>query len=413
MTTPRGETFRLQVAPKMRPFVNSPYRYDIAHGGRGSTKSWTFGDITLARAAGERIKILCCREVQNSIRDSVHALLKTQIYRLGLEHRFRILQESIYSHAGAEFLFKGLRGNKMEIKSIEDIDICWVEEAAKVTRESWNYLVPTIRKPGSKIMVSFNPEEEKDETYQRFVIHPPPNSLVVEVNYWDNPWFYDTELPAEMEYDKKTDFEKYEHVWCGKPKRYAAALIFKGKYRVESFETPKDARFLFGADFGFSVDPTCLVRMFIKNRKLFIDYEAYGHGIELDDMHQFFEAVPESHKWEIRADSARPETISFLARPFLGKDRITRPPFHIVGAEKGEGSVEDGIQFLRGFEEVVIHPRCKGTASDFGNYKWKTDRITQEILPVPAPGSDHAPDAARYALERYMKSKATIWDILR
>ena len=188
----------------------------------------------------------------------------------------------------------------------------------------------------------------------------------------------------------------------GKFKRYANALIFKGKVRAdEQFETPSGVQFYFGADFGFSVDPSVLGRMFVKDSRLFCDYEAYGVGIEIEELPAFFDTVPEVRKWEIVADSARPDTISYLERA----------GFRIVGAEKGKGSVEDGIEFLRSFEEIVIHPRCRGARDNFLNYKWKTDRITEEILPIPAKGSDHWCDAARYALERYIKKKVSIFDL--
>jgi len=196
-----------------------------------------------------------------------------------------------------------------------------------------------------------------------------------------------------MEYDKRVDYEKYEHVWLGKVKKYAQALIFRN-VRVEEFETPADAQFFFGADFGFSNDPAVLGRMFIQDKTLFIDYEAYGVGVEIDELERFYDAVPESRKWQIIADSERPDTISHLKRR----------GFRIVGAAKGKGSVEDGIAFLRGFEAIVIHPRCRGAVDNFQNYKWKQDRITGEILPVPKEGSDHWPDAARYALEPYIKA---------
>ena len=144
--------------------------------------------------------------------------------------------------------------------------------------------------------------------------------------------------------------------------------------------------------------------MFIKDRKLYIDYEAYGHGVELMDLPQFFKTVPGSFEadWKIIADSARPDTINFL----------DQKGFCIEGAEKGKGSVEDGIEFIRSFEEIIIHPRCRGTKDNFENYKWKQDKITGEILPIPAEGSDHAPDAVRYALEPYIKKKVTIFDVL-
>ncbi len=184
-----------------------------------------------------------------------------------------------------------------------------MEEAEKVTEDSWTILIPTIRREGLEILVSFNPEEENSATYRRFVKSPPPDFLGAEINYCDNPWFPEV-LRREMEYDKKIDFEKYEHVWLGKLKKYAHALIFREKYRVEAVETPEDARFYFGVDFGFSNDPLAITRCWIQDRKLYIDHEFYAVGIEINELERAFDTIPEIRKWKIIADSERPDTLT-------------------------------------------------------------------------------------------------------
>jgi len=392
---------------KAQEVIGSKKRYKVLEGGRGSGKSYSFADALLDIALYHKKRILCTREMQNSIRDSVHRLLQDRISALNYDGYFDIYRESITSKIGSEFIFKGLRHNISEIKSTEGIDICWVEEAEKVTEDSWTTLVPTIREEGSEIWVSFNPEDEGSATYKRFILNPSPDCISRHMTFRDNIYFPEV-LRRELEYDKRVDFDKYEHVWEGKCKGYSDACIFRGKVEVTDFETPEGVRFYFGSDFGFSVDPTVLGRMFIKDECLWIDYEAYGHGIEIDEMERFFKLVPGAFPeagrptWRITADSARPDTISHLARR----------GFSIVGAEKGKGSVEDGISFIRGFRKIIIHPRCKGAIDNFNNYKWKTDKTTSEILPIPDGGSDHWPDAARYALEPYIKKKATIFDIM-
>lgn len=392
----------------MTPFFTQAARYKVCPGGRGRGASWNMTRGLLTEAAIKPLRVLCTREIQASIKDSVHRLLQDQIKELGLEKYYLVQKDSIYSSVGSEFLFKGLRHNAAEVKSTEGVDRVFVEEAEKVSAESWDVLIPTIRKEGSEIWVAFNPDLEKSATYQRFVVNPPPGAIVIPMTYEDNPWFSET-LRAEMEYDRRTDPEKYNHVWLGKPKRYSNALIFRGKIKVEAFETPLDARFYFGADFGFSTDPTWLGRMFIVDRTLYIDWEFYGHGVELDELHEGFHSVPGAAKWPIKADSSRPDTISFLRREFKDKNGKVWPAFNIKGAAKGKGSVEDGIQFLRGFEQIIIHPRCRGARDNFENYKWKVDRITGDILPVPAEGSDHAPDGTRYALEDVMKAAGSMF----
>ena len=367
-------------------------RYKVLYGGRGGQKSWAVADYLVARACQEKLRILCTREMQNSIKDSVHRLLNDRIHALGLDKYFIIQVDSIKSTTGSEFIFKGLRMNINEIKSTEGIDICWVEEATKVSENSWKVLIPTIRKESSEIIITFNPELESDPVYQRFILHTPPDCATEEVSYADNDYFPDV-LRREMEWCRKVDSDAYEHIWGGKLKGYSDALIFKNKFFVEEFEIPDGVQFYYGADFGFSVDAMWMGRCFIKDGCLYISDEVYGVGIEIDDMPNYWGKVPDSKKWTIRADSSRPDTISYL----------NRQGFNVVGAEKGPGSVEDGISFLRGFEKIIIHPRCLGAKNNFENYRWKQNKITQEILPIPVDKHNHCPDAIRYALEPYIK----------
>ena len=379
---------------KAQQVIGLKARYKILYGGRGGGKSFAIADALICKALFEKLRILCTREMQNSIRDSVHRLLSDRIHALGFDDYFNIQRDGIFSRIGSEFIFKGLSHNISEIKSTEGIDICWVEEAEKVCENSWEVLIPTIRKENSEIWISFNPEDEKSATHVRFIKNSPPDCFKAFLTYEDNKYFPEV-LRREMEYDKRVDYEKYLHIWIGQVKRYGAACIFANKYRVEEFETPADTQFFFGADWGFSNDPTVLGRMFIKENKLFIDYEFYAVGIEINELERAFDTVPGSRTWKITADSERPDTISFMRNK----------GFNIIGAEKGKGSVEDGIQFLRGFEEIIIHPKCRGAIDNFSNYRWKQDKITREILPIPADGSDHWPDTARYALEQYVKAR--------
>lgn len=377
-------------------------RFRGAYGGRGSAKSWSFASGLVQIGSWTSKRILCTRELQNSIKDSVHRLLCDTIYRLKLESYFDIKKDYISGVFGSEFLFKGLRHSISEIKSTEGIDIVWVEEAEKVSKESWEILIPTVRKAGSEIWVTFNPEDENSPTYQRFVVNPSPDVLAAEVN-WDDNDFFPEVLRTQKDYDYATDPELAEHIWGGKPKKYLKALIFGGKYVVDEFESPPpDYRRYYGMDFGFSDDPTAIGRMFIKDNTLFLEHEFYGHHVEINELDTALQSVPDSRRWPIYADQSRPETISYLAG--MG--------YNIKGADKGPGSVEDGIQFLRSFEKIVIHPRCKGAALDYGNYRWKTDPKTGEILPIPIDKQNHWPDLTRYALFEYIKRKVSILDLV-
>lgn len=220
---------------KLQPLFK-PSRYKVLYGGRGGAKSWGIARALLILAARKPLRILCAREFQTSIKDSVHKLLVDQIVALELMQFFEITQTSIRGQNGSEFAFVGLKNNVANVKSYEGIDICWVEEAQTVSRNSWKTLTPTIRKEGSEIWVSFNPELETDETYQRFVVNPPPETISIKINYWDNPWFPET-LRNEMEALKARDHEAYMQVWEGVCRQTIDGAIFaKEMMRAEAEE---------------------------------------------------------------------------------------------------------------------------------------------------------------------------------
>ncbi len=212
--------------PDKLAFLFQPARYKVAHGGRGSAKSWGFARALLIQAAQKPLRVLCTREVQRSIKDSVHKLLSDQIEGLGLGKLYDILATEIRCKNGSEFIFAGLSTQTVEsIKSFEGIDVVWVEEAQAVSKRSWDVLTPTIRKPGSEIWVSFNPELETDETYRRFVLTPPVGAVVAQLNWRDNPWF-PPELEAERQDTLKRDPDSYDNIWEGVPRRSVSGAIF-------------------------------------------------------------------------------------------------------------------------------------------------------------------------------------------
>jgi len=200
-------------------------RYKVCLGGRGGAKSWGISRALLILGAKSPLRILCAREFQTSIRDSVHKLLCDQIEALGLLGFYEITQTSIRGRNGTEFSFVGLKNNVGNIKSYEGVDICWVEEAQTTSRLSWNILIPTIRKDGSEIWISFNPELETDETYQRFVVNPPQDCITMRVNWYDNPWFPET-LKLEKDALKQRDEEAYNQVWEGLCRQTVDGAIF-------------------------------------------------------------------------------------------------------------------------------------------------------------------------------------------
>jgi phage terminase large subunit len=212
--------------PEKLQFLFEPHRYKVCYGGRGGTKSWGFARALLIIGAQKPTRILCARETQKSIADSVHTLLKDQIQNLGLSSFYKVTNSAIVGANGTNFAFIGIKQNVGNMKSFEGCDICWVEEAQTVSKNSWEVLIPTIRREGSEIWVSFNPELATDETYKRFVVQPPPGAKVEKVNWSDNPWF-PAVLRQEMEHLKAKDNDSYQHVWEGMCKQVVEGAIYK------------------------------------------------------------------------------------------------------------------------------------------------------------------------------------------
>jgi phage terminase large subunit len=384
--------------PGKLDFLREPNRYKVAYGGRGGMKTWSFARALLWNAFLHKERILCAREYQSSILESVHKVLCDQIDLLGMDGFFRITDRNIMGQNGSEFIFAGLRNDPRKIKSMEGVTKCWVAEAEKMSNPSWQILIPTIRNPGSEIWVEFNPDLLTDPTMQRFVVNPPPGAWVQKIGWEDNP-FLPEELRQEKDYLASVDLEAFAHVWAGECRTHAAAAIFKGKCVVQWFEPqPGWNGPYFGSDFGFANDPTTLHKYWIGidngSRNLYVEKEVYKVGLEIDDTPGEFDTIEGSRRHVIRADNARPETISYLRRQ----------GFNIVGAGKGRGSVEDGITFLKSFAQIVIHPDCPHMAEEAKLYSYKVDRLSGDILPVVVDAHNHCWDDARYALEPIMKA---------
>jgi len=384
--------------PPFYSFLAKPMRYKSIWGGRGAGRSWSVARILIGLAAARKMRVLATREFQTSIKDSVHQLLTSQIDILGLSSFYEITRDSIRSTVGSEFIFKGLRADPAGIKSLEGIDVAWIEEAQTISSESWEVLIPTIRKEGSELILTWNTGEIKDPTYQRFVVNPPDDCISVKATWRDNPYFPEV-LRKEKDYLQRVDPESYDWVWEGNPKSISDACVFRNKFVSEDFEAPRDARFYHGSDFGFSKDPTTLVRCYINDGDLWVDYESYGVGVELDEIPELYGAVPTYKEWKIFGDNSRPETISYLHK---------KHGLRIEAADKGKGSVEDGIAFIKKFPKIHIHPRCKHTLEEMKLYAYKQDARTDEVLPILIDKNNHCMDALRYALYRLIKG-GTDW----
>lgn len=408
-----NDTVQLQIPAKLAPlFTAADKRYRCSHGGRGSAKTRTFALMTAVKAYqaannGESGVILCAREFMNSLEESSMEEVKQAIRSVPwLAANFDIGEKYIRTvDRNVSYVFCGLRHNLDSVKSKARILLCWVDEAETVSETAWQKLDPTVRENNSEIWITWNPEKDGSATDKRFRKQPDDDMIVVEMNYTDNPWFPDVLEKVRRRDRKNLDDQTYAWIWEGAYLENSDKQVLANKYVVQSFPDDlwkKADRLLFGADFGFAKDPNTLLRQFILDDCLYIEYEAYGIGVELDHMPAFYDKIPEVRKWPIKADSARPETISYLRRQ----------GFNISAAKKWQGSVEDGITFLRGFKQIIIHPRCKETAKEARLYSYKTDRITGEVLPVIADANNHCWDASRYGLDGYIKGRTTVWDIM-
>ncbi len=340
---------------------------------------------------------VCLREIQKSLEFSVKKLLELKISDMNAGAYFEVQDKRILTKRGGVIIFEGLQNHTSDsIKSLEGFDRAWVEEAQTLSQKSLDILRPTLRKQNSELWFSWNPSQPTDpiDAFLRSET-PPPDSIVVEMNYRDNPWLPEV-LKAEIEYDKRRDPDKFAHIWLGKYQQSSEARVFRN-WRIEEFETMNGATFRLGADWGFAVDPSVLIRCYLDGRNLYIDYEAYMVGCEIDQLPDLFDRVPESSKWFITADSARPETVSYMRNHGFPK---------INSAIKGAGSLEDGIEFLKTYD-IIVHPRCVHTIDELTMYSYKVDPLTDKVLPVLQDKNNHVIDALRYACEGVRKAKPT------
>ncbi len=373
-----------------------PFRYLGWHGGRGAGKSRTVGTGLVLEMLKGHERILCGREVQKSIRDSVKRLLDDEIDRLGVRAAFVSTETEIRGPHDSLVLFSGVKGQANALKSIEGITTFWGEEAQAFSQSSIDTIEPTIRAPKSKLIFTWNPNLPTDPIDVLLRGDPPPRSIVREVNHYDNPYF-PPDLREKMEFDQSRDIDKFNHIWLGKYRRNSEARVFKN-WRVEAFDSPDNVTYRLGADFGFSVDPSCLVRCWIDGTKLYIDHEAYAHNVEIVNLPHLFMSIPDAEKYPITADSARPETISHLRNNGFPK---------IISALKGARSIEEGVEFLKGYD-IIVHPRCRNLIEELTLYSYKVDPLTGQVIGELADKDNNMIDALRYAVEGARRALAGI-----
>jgi len=437
---------QVEVPRKLAPLLAN-VRNKGLYGGRGGMKSHFFAERMIIAHLNPGERSLCAREFQRTLDESSKKLLEDKIHKFGLkEHGFIIRDNQIKTPGDGVILFEGLRNHTAHsLKSLEGLRRCWVEEAQTLSQHSLEILTPTIRYEEkdaagnviweSELWFSWNPDDPNDPVDQLFRgPNRDPRSVCVEVNWQDNPWFPGV-LRKEMEWARQTDPDKYQHVWAGGYNRKSSARVFKN-FSVQDFEAPPGTIFIVGGDWGYSVDPSSLVRAFISERnpetgepwarrRLYIDRDLYRVGVEIDHLPTFFDGLvcgcemqedgspsphpcrdQANHGWarsaQITADSARPETISYMRRHGYGG---------MEAAKKGANSVKEGVIFLQGFD-IIIHPRCKHTIDEFSGYKYKVDPHTQVISNVLEDKKNHIIDPLRYATERVrhaIRQRKAVW----
>ncbi len=379
----------------------APARYKGLHGGRGAGRSHFLADLMVDYALDPGFRGVCLREHQVSLDQSVKLLLEDKIKARGLSTLFRVLDTHIETPGDGIIIFKGLKSYTADsIKSLEGYKVAWVEEAQTLSERSLKLLRPTIRREDGEMWFSWNPRLPGDPIEELLrpaaPAQPPPGAVVLGTNWRHNPWFPEA-LRLEMEYDRGRDFEKYLQVWEGGYETKSEARVFRN-WRVEDLGLDAEpAAWFLGGDWGFSKDPTVLVRMRqVGERALYVRSELYRIGVEIDHIPAFFDGlVPGEPGWarSVRAiaDSSRPETISYLQRhgyPLL------------EAANKGPDSVKEGVIFLQGYD-IVVHPSCRHTIDELTHYSYKTDPLTGLVL-VPNVLEDkknHVIDSIRYAAE--------------
>lgn len=403
-----GKSVQLPLAPKAVPVFSGEARYRVLHGGRGSSKTRAAALMTAVDGyrfgrSGIGGILLCGREHLNSLEESSMQEVKEAIRSVSwLDDYYEIGEKFIRSKdRRINYAFTGLRHNIDTLKSKARILRAWIDEAERVSESAWRTLLPTVRAEGdwwqSEIWVTYNPEDPESATHRRFRANPSEHSKIAEMNWRDNPWFPEV-LNRERLEDKKFRPETYDHVWEGDFLTLTEAQVFRN-WRVEEFlpEQGWDGPY-FGLDFGYSQDPTAGCKLWIKDKRLFIEYELYKKGLEIDDTATAMaRALPQSTMHTVRCDSARPETIAYLKRHGVPA---------AIGAKKGQGSVEDGVAYLKSFEEIIIHPRCQNAITEFTRHSFKVDRLSGDILPKFEDNHNHLIDACRYALEPMVRFKA-------
>jgi len=386
---------QINIPDKLIPLLTSKARFNIAVGGRDSGKSHTIARILILKALNQKCIILCTRHIQKSIKKSSYSLLVKIIKEYEFQKHFDITENEIRClRTGSKFIFEGLYQNIDNIRSLEDVLYCWVEEANKVSYDAWDVLIPTVRIPGNQFFITFNPDQLDDPVYNMFITHHRENALVIFMNYYDNP-FLSNESKDEIEYCKLNFPDKYKWIYLGECRTTSEARILHNIV-IHDFDIDMSRQPYYGGDWGGN-DPNTLIQSYIYDNELFICrefYESVNDPLALRDKYVVIDWI---HGRNIIADSSRPEMIRFMNSTgrfvFSGSKKS-------IGQPIKEGAFKFAMaQYLRSFKKIHIHEtNCPNACREFPRWSYKVDK-NEKILDVVADFDDHSVDALIYSHE--------------
>lgn len=393
------EELLAHLPPTYKDFI-PPATYKAAYGGRASAKSHSFAEMAIGRMVYEPdLQVLGVRKYRESLTYSLKLLLEKKISSLGVEPLFDIQANTIQRKNGKGFIaFKGLQGHNAEsVKSAEDFGVVIAEEATELDERSLEMLIPTMRKPGVELWFLWNPDQPEDPVDKLFRgSNPPKDSIIKRVSFKDNTFISQKTLDDE-ERDRLADPEKHEWIWLGGYNVKSDAVVFAGKWRIAEVDTTGWDGPYYGADWGFAADPTAAGEVWVSGSQIYISRESYAYRLESDRIAQRWrQDIPGMEEHTIRADNARPETISLVQRNGYSG---------LIGCEKWKGSVEDGVDWLRG-HEILVHPDCVNTQTELKRYRYKQNR-GGDVLPQLVDKDNHIIDLIRYSLEPLIKNQQT------
>jgi phage terminase large subunit len=392
---------QINIPDKLIPLFTSKARFNIIYGGRASSKSHSVARLLIIKALKEKCLILCTRHIQKSIAASSYSLLVKIIHEYELNQYFTIVENEIRcNRTGSKFIFQGLWQNLENIKSIEGVKYCWIEEGSSVTPEAFRVLIPTLRMENSQFYITFNPNSLNDEVYKMFITNIHPDALVIKINYNQNPFLTDTMI-KEIDYMKEKDPDLFDWIYDGNIRSTTEATVLRNIV-IDTFDIDMARQNYYGLDYGH-IDPTVLIQCYIADNELYICREYYKTGLDPEQMKSALTSLEWALNQHIIADSARPE---------LSKMLNASGRFQVTSARKsiGQPVKENAFKFamsmyLKQFNKIHIHAdNCPNAGREFLGWSYETDK-NEIILEKLRDKDDHCVDSIIYALER----PASLW----